>query len=169
MHGYSRVILGGGWKYTCGVINSRSDWSCNRWAIVHLPQTEDKAGSLHLDVYNRPQFPRPLHITDGKEVLQCIIITHDTDRITTQEIGIHILPGAELSTSANHIAIVEIFYDCIDKYSRRNLSRLTVSDPTVESRHYGPGVTPEFRMTIAERILVSAPETRVSIRYLYWL
>jgi hypothetical protein len=104
-------MFGGGWKYTCGVINSRSDWSSNRGAIVHLPQTKDKAGSLHLDVYNRPQFPRPFHVTNGKEMLQCIFIPHDTDRIATQEIWIQLISFAKLSTCTDNVAVVIMLHD----------------------------------------------------------
>src|SRR5207237_119660 len=113
MQGYCITRLLGGWKYTCSVSTSRSDWSSSRGAIVHLPKAQDETGALHIDVDYRPQLPRPFHVTNGKDMLTCVSIGHDADRVSDGDILVQSVTLTETPTILNDVAIVEVFRDHI--------------------------------------------------------
>src|SRR5436305_1631539 len=92
MQGYSIATFTGGWKYTLSQNVNSNSCRCKRRAccccgspIVHLPETQQKTGALHFNGCNRPQSPRPFHVTNIKEVFVGVLISYDADRILNTE------------------------------------------------------------------------------------
>src|SRR4249919_2532928 len=96
MHGYTRLMLVGGWKYAFAQISKRTSWRARRWANVHLPKTQDQTRELDFDVSHSPELPRPFHVTDGEEVATGVVTCHDADRVADREILVQALTFAEL-------------------------------------------------------------------------
>jgi len=97
-----------------------------------------------------------------------ICIGYNANRILYTKIRIEILSLTKISSIPNNISEIFSLDNLVDPYTWVLFYRFSITDTTKESCH---GNLPYgfFVSTKAERILVRAPEMRVSYRYLYWL